>query len=67
MNWSHPRLKLSLTSILTLLVPILSTIGAALLLDEPVGALQVVGIIVVLAALTLAIRRNARLREFQRG
>ena len=67
MNWSHPRLKLSLTSILTLLMPILSTIGAALLLDEPVGALQIVGIIVVMAALTLAIRRNARLREFQPG
>jgi len=62
MNWAHPRVKLSVTSILTLGIPVLSTIGAALVLDEPIIGWQVPGIAIVLLALGEAIRREAQLR-----
>lgn len=61
MNWAHTSVKLSLTSLLTLGIPVLSTIGAALLLDEPIVGWQVPGIAIVVAALAVAIRREARL------
>jgi len=61
MNWSHPRVKLTVSSMLTLGVPVLTTIGGAIFLDEPVDVLQVTGIAVVLGALAEVIRREARL------
>ncbi|MEZ5165793.1 MAG: DMT family transporter [Acidimicrobiales bacterium] len=61
MNWSHPRVRLTVTSMLTLAVPVLTTIGGVLVLDESVDALQVAGIVVVLAALTVVVRREAAL------
>ena len=63
MNWAHGRVRLSLTSMLTLLLPVLSTIGAAVWLGEPMAALQIPGIAIVLVALALAIRRNAALES----
>ncbi|MEZ5245395.1 MAG: DMT family transporter [Acidimicrobiales bacterium] len=61
MNWAHPRVRLAISSMLTLAVPVLSTIGGVIFLDQSVGAVQVVGIAVVLGALSLVIRREAQL------
>ena len=61
MNWAQAHLRLTLSSTLTLALPVLSTIGAALFLDEPIVALQVLGMAVVLAALAVLVRRDARL------
>ena len=61
MNWAHPYVKLTVTSMLTLAVPVLTTIGGAVFLDEPVDVLQVAGIAVVLGALVEVIRRESQL------
>jgi drug/metabolite transporter (DMT)-like permease len=63
MNWAHPHVKLTVSSMLTLGVPVLTTIGGAVFLDEPVDVLQVAGIAVVLGALAELIRREARLEK----
>lgn len=63
MNWAHPRVKLTVTSMLTLGVPVLTTIGGVILLDEAVDILQVAGIAVVLGALAEVIRREAQLES----
>ncbi len=62
MNWAHPRVNLSVSSLLTLGIPVLSTIGAALFLDESIIGWQIPGIAVVIAALSYTIRREAKLR-----
>ncbi len=61
MNWSHSRVRLAVSSMLTLAVPVLTTIGGVVFLDQSVGAVQVVGIAVVLGALSLVVRREAQL------
>ena len=61
MNWSHPRVRLAISSMLTLAVPVLTTIGGVIFLDQSVRAVQVVGIAVVLGALSLVVRREAQL------
>lgn len=62
MNWAHPRVELSTTSMLTLGIPVLSALAAALVLDEPIVGWQIAGIAVVITALTAVIRREAQLR-----
>jgi len=66
MNWAHTRVQLSVTSLLTLGIPVLSTIAAALVLDEPISGWQIPGIAIVIAALAEAIRHEARIRARQR-
>jgi len=61
MNWSHQHVRLVITSMLTLAGPVLSTAGAFFVLDQSVTSSQVVGIVVVLVALTLVVRREAKL------
>jgi drug/metabolite transporter (DMT)-like permease len=61
MNWAQAHLRLTMSSTLTLALPVLSTVGAALFLDEPVVALQVLGMVVVLLALAVLVRRDTRL------
>ncbi len=61
MNWAHPRVRLVVASMLTLAVPVLSSLGAVLFLDESLGWVQVGGMAVVLAVLAAVIRREARL------
>jgi drug/metabolite transporter (DMT)-like permease len=51
MNWSIVRVPLWLGSTLTLLIPVLSSIAAWIFLDEPLTAVQVIGMAVVVAAL----------------
>lgn len=59
LNWSHGHVPLQVMSLLTLLVPVVATAGAVLFLDEPVDALQWVGMVVVLAALAEVARKTS--------
>jgi len=60
-NWAHKHVTLSLVSLMTLGVPVLSILGAAVLYDEPLVGLQIAGIVVVLAVLSFAIIETSRL------
>lgn len=51
MNWAIVRVPLWLGSTLTLLIPVISSLMAWLFLDEPLTAVQVLGMGVVIAAL----------------
>lgn len=57
-NWAHGHAPLVLTSLLTLLIPVVAMAGAAAFLGEDVVAAQVVGAVVVLAALGVLIWRR---------
>lgn len=59
-NWAHNHTTITLTSLLTLLMPVLSTALAAWWLDQAVVAVQVLGIAVVLVALAIVIVGDAR-------
>jgi len=59
MNWAHSRVKLTVASMLTLAIPVLSTIGAALFLDEAIVGWQIIGMAVVVGALAIAVRLDA--------
>jgi drug/metabolite transporter (DMT)-like permease len=54
-NWAHAHVSIMATSLLTLLTPLVAMAGAALLLDEPVVAVQVVGLVVVLGSLAMVV------------
>ena len=58
MNWSHAHIPITLASVLTLSVPVLSTIGAAVFIDEPMVAWQVVGMAIVVMGLGWLIRHH---------
>ncbi|MEL7210431.1 MAG: DMT family transporter, partial [Actinomycetota bacterium] len=58
MNWSHAHIPLYLTSLLTLSLPAVSAISAAVFLGEPLIGLQVAGIAVVVAATGTSVRRT---------
>jgi drug/metabolite transporter (DMT)-like permease len=59
-NWAHNHTTITTSSLLTLLIPVLSTAGGALWLDQRINAAQAVGIVVVLAALAVVIVADAR-------
>lgn len=59
-NWAHRHTTITLSSLLTLLMPVISTAAAAWWLDQPVNGTQMVGIAVVLAALAVVIAGDAR-------
>lgn len=63
MNWAHRHVGLSITSTVTLASTPVSAVGAALFLDEPIVALQVVGAAVTFAALTAVIRADLALSD----
>ncbi len=56
MSVSIPHLPLWASSTMTLSIPVISTVAAALFLGESVAPMQIVGMIVVLVALGFAIR-----------
>lgn len=62
MNFSHLKVKLSVTSLLTLGIPAVSTLAAAIFLDEPASLVQYGGMAIVVVALAAVITREARLR-----
>jgi drug/metabolite transporter (DMT)-like permease len=53
MAYAHGHVTLLTISLLTLGIPVISAAGAAVLIDEPLTALQVIGMIVVLSALAM--------------
>jgi drug/metabolite transporter (DMT)-like permease len=55
MNWAHAHTTLVLTSLITLAMPVISAVSAAVFLDQSVSAVQVFGIALVLAALAFVI------------
>src|SRR5690606_17458689 len=59
-NWAHAHTTLVTTSLLTLAMPVISTIAAALFLDQRVVLVQALGIVVVLVALAVVIVGDAR-------
>lgn len=61
-NWAHAHVSLTLVSLMTLAVPVLSILGAAVLFDELLVGAQVAGIVVVLAVLSFAIVETSNLR-----
>lgn len=61
-NWSHNHVRLVITAMLTLAIPVMSTIGAVVFLDQTVNAVQITGMVITLAALSLVVRREAELQ-----
>lgn len=61
-NWAHEYVSLTLSSLMTLGVPVLSIVGAGVFFDETLAAIQVAGTIVVLIVLSWAIVQTNRIR-----
>jgi len=62
-NWAHGHAPLVLTSLLTLLIPVVAMAGAAIFLDEKVVAAQIVGAVVVIGALAIVVLRREQREE----
>jgi drug/metabolite transporter (DMT)-like permease len=60
MNWAHGHIPIVVTSLLTLAIPVFAAAAAAVLVDEPVTAAQVVGMAVVIASLAVVVLRTSR-------
>ena len=58
MNWSHGHIPLHLSSLLTLSLPAVSAVSAALFLGEPLVGLQILGIAVVVGALAVVVTQT---------
>ncbi len=56
-NWAHPYVKVSVSSVIVLLTPVVATMGAWVVLDESLTALQLLGGGVTLAAIVAVTRR----------
>lgn len=59
-NWAHGHTLLVTLSLITLAMPVISSVTAAMFLDQPVAALQAAGIAVVLASLAVVILGESR-------
>ena len=57
-SWAHDHVELSVMSLLTLAVPVVATVSAALFLDERIVALQVIGMAIVVCALGAVVLRE---------
>jgi drug/metabolite transporter (DMT)-like permease len=62
MNWAHGHIPLIATSLVTLGIPVVSALAAALWLDESLVALQLLGMVVVLGALAVVAVNTSRRR-----
>lgn len=60
LNWAHAHIDLSVMSLLTLAVPVVAVISAAIFLDEPIEWVQLLGMAVVLAAVGVVAVRTSR-------
>jgi len=56
MSWSIPHVPLWASSTMSLSIPVISTVTAAVVLDESVTAVQALGMLIVLVALACAVR-----------
>jgi drug/metabolite transporter (DMT)-like permease len=59
-NWAHGHTTLVTTSLITLAMPVISTVSAAVFLDQQVALVQAVGIAIVLGSLAVVILGDAR-------
>ena len=59
LNWAHDHLDLAVMSLLTLAVPVVAVITAAVFLDEPLAWIQVIGMAIVVLALAAVVRRTS--------
>ena len=59
-NWAHRYATITLMSMLTLGIPVVATIGAALFLGEPVTLIEGIGIAVVIIAIGMVMRPPRR-------
>jgi drug/metabolite transporter (DMT)-like permease len=66
-NWAHAHIDLSVMSLLTLAVPVVAVISAAIFVDEPIEWVQLFGMAVVLAALGVVVLRTARSSVGEQG
>ena len=57
-NWAMPRLAAFLISVILLAVPVISTVGAALFLHEPLTVLHVIGGTMVLLAIGIIVHSS---------
>ena len=60
MNWAHAHTTLVLTSLITLGLPVIAAISAAIFLDQSVTPVQIFGIALVIAALSGVIILDAK-------
>jgi drug/metabolite transporter (DMT)-like permease len=60
MNWAHAHVPIIVTSILTLAMPVVATIGALIIFGEPVTWPQALSMAAVLASLGLVLVRHNR-------
>lgn len=58
LSWAQGHVPLQIASVLTLLVPVVATVSAAVFLDEAVNAVQVLGMAVVVVALVMVVRHS---------
>ncbi len=59
-NWAHAHIDLSVMSLLTLAVPVVAVISAAIFLDEGIGWVQVLGMAIVLLAVGVVAVQSSR-------
>src|SRR5439155_6270237 len=59
LSWSHPYVDVSVSSIIVVAAPVLSSLAAVFVLDEPLGALQILGGVVVLVAIAAVVSASA--------
>jgi drug/metabolite transporter (DMT)-like permease len=59
LSWSHRYVDVSVSSIIVVAAPVLSSLAAAFVLDEPLGALQLAGGLVVLVAIAAVVSASA--------
>ena len=60
LNWAHAHVRLPLTSLLTLACPVISAAGAAVVLGEPLAALQIAGMVLTIGALAAIVPGMSR-------
>ncbi len=63
MNWAHGRIRLTTAAVVSLGLPVLSTVGAAIFLAESITGWQYPGIVIVVVSLTAVIRRSSDIGE----
>tara|TARA_B100000131_G_scaffold72432_1_gene68677 strand:- start:12953 stop:13852 length:900 start_codon:yes stop_codon:yes gene_type:complete len=61
MNWAHLHVSLSFAGIIMLAIPVISSLGAWLFLNERVTIIQVFGMFVVISVLILVVKREAEM------
>ncbi|HUP74064.1 MAG TPA: DMT family transporter [Acidimicrobiales bacterium] len=59
-TWALGHVDVGLASVIGLGEPVLAALGAAIFLSEPLGAIQITGIAIVIAAVALVVARSTR-------